>query len=262
LLARQSKIAPMLEPPPIPTSRAWLRPALLKSWTEFVIVAALLMALPICSSTIGALHGSSSHFVQLLLTDNHMLWTIFWEATVLAVFFAYLAWRGWKPADFHIGLGWRTSGQGVGLLLLAYLGAVNTLMSLIALAYFLRTNQDTAFSFLLSLSPHLQRHTIHISWLVIIVAMIINAFLEELVCMGYIFNQLAARRGPRVALVVTVFLRMACHTYQDPIHLAGIGVLFSIFALWYWKSRRLWPLIFAHILLDLGSTTFIKLNFG
>jgi membrane protease YdiL (CAAX protease family) len=252
----------MSEPPPIPVSRVWLRPALLRSWTEFVIVAALLMALPIRSSTVGALHGSSSHFVELLLTDHNMLWTIFWEATVLSVFFAYLAWRGWKPTDFHIGLGWRTSLRGIELLVLGYLGATATLAILIALAYRLLAGHRTFFSFLQALSPHLQPHTIHLSWLVIIVAMIINAFLEELVCMGYIFNQLAARRGPRVALVVTVFLRMACHTYQDPIHLAAIGVLFTIFALWYWKGRRLWPLIFAHILLDLGTAAFMKIHFG
>jgi hypothetical protein len=77
--------------------------------------------------------------------------------------------------------------------------------------------------------------------------------------MGYIFNQIAARRSPALALPVTIFLRLACHTYQDPMHLAGIGVLFTFFAVWYWLGRKLWPLIFAHILLDTTSFSLILL---
>ena len=42
-----------------PPPRPWLRPELIRSWGEFVIVAALVMALPIRNSTVAALHGSS-----------------------------------------------------------------------------------------------------------------------------------------------------------------------------------------------------------
>ena len=249
-----------LHPPPVPPP-PWLRPSLLRSWTEFVIVAALLMALPIRSSTSAALQGSSENFVQLLLNNNHLLWTIFIEAAVLAVFLFYLHWRGWKPSDFHMRIGIVTSLQGLCLLAAAYFGAVLTLTAMIGLAYAFEGAHHFV-PFLLKISPHLAPHSIHVSWAVIIVAMIVNAFLEELICMGYIFNQLAARWGPGAALVVTVFLRAACHTYQDPIHLAGIVVLFTIFAAWYWYARKLWPLVFAHMLLDLGSVSIIKLWFG
>ena len=93
--------SPFALPPPV-RPREWLRPVLLRSWTEFVVVAALLMALPIRSSTSAALQGSSSDFVQLLLTNHHLLGTIFLEAAVLAVFLLYLHWRGWKPSDFQM----------------------------------------------------------------------------------------------------------------------------------------------------------------
>jgi len=246
------------EPPP----HQWLRPELLRSWTEYLVVAALLMVLPIRSSTSAALRGSSGHFIQLLLTDTHMLWSIFWEALVLAAFLLYLKWRGWKPSDLHVGIGWWTSLQGVGLLVLAYFAAVLTLFIMLFGTYLLEP-QDRGFADVLtSVAPHIEPHSIHISWAVIVVAMVINAFLEELICMGYIFNQLAARRGPLKALLFTVFLRAACHTYQDPIHLAGIVVLFTVFAGWYWYVRKLWPLIFAHILLDMGSVGLVKIWFG
>ena len=247
--------------PPAPSAappHQWLRPELLRSWTEYLIAAGLMMVLPIRSSTSAALRGSSGHFIQLLLTNTHMLWSIVWESLVLAAFLLYLKWRGWKPADLHVGIGWWTSLQGVGLLVLAYLGAVATLFTLIFATYLLETQNRSFMEVLVSVSPRITPGSIHLNWVIVIVAMILNAFLEELVCMGYIFNQLAARHGPLRALLFTVFLRAACHTYQDPIHLGGIVVLFTVFAGWYWYTRKLWPLIFAHILLDLGSVVAIK----
>lgn len=244
--------------------RGWLRPELVHSWTEFLVVAALLLAIPVRSSTLGALNGSSSHFVQLLLTDRHMLWSIFWEASELAIFFVYLHLRGWRPADFRMGPGWRTSGQGAGLLLLAWGGAVATLLVTVSIGYHLQTGHRTFLSFLFSISPKIKlgSHAVHLSWLTMLPAMIVNAFLEELIFMGYIFNQFAARRGPVTALVVTVFLRLACHTYQDPFHLAGIGVFFIILAVGYMRLRKLWPLIFGHALLDIFSCSAVKLISG
>jgi membrane protease YdiL (CAAX protease family) len=251
---------PVVLPPPAPPP-PWLRPVLLRSWTEFVIVAALLMALPIRSSTSAALQGSSGDFVQLLLNNNHLLGTIFVEAALLSVFLFYLHWRGWRPADFRLRIGFLSSVQGLGLLAAAYLAAMLTLFTMIGLAY--EFNASSHFSsFLVKMTPHITRGSIHVSWAVVIVSMVVNAFMEELVCMGYIFNQLAARWGPGVALAITVFLRAACHTYQDPIHLAGIVALFSVFGAGYWYMRKLWPLVLAHMLLDIGSISAIKLLLG
>jgi membrane protease YdiL (CAAX protease family) len=248
--------------PEPPSPRPWLRPELLSSWTEFVAVAALLLVLPIRNSTMAALRGSSSHFMQMLLANDRLLEAVVGESVLLALFLIYLKWRGWKPADLRIGVGWWTSLQGLGLLVVTETAVTFTVFGLIGVAYALQTTHHTFLSFVLAMSPSIAHHSIHLSWVVIFVAMIVNAFLEEIVCMGYIFNQLAARRGPALALVVTVFLRVACHTYQDPIHLAGIAVLFSIYAGWYWQTRKLWPLIFAHLLLDIGSMSVLKVIFG
>jgi uncharacterized protein len=247
-------------PPPTPPP-LWLRPTLLRSWTEFVIVAALLMALPIRSSTSAALQGSSGDFVQLLLTNNHLLGTILVEAAMLSAFLFYLHWRGWRPTDFHLRISVVSSLQGIGLLLVAYLAAMVTLFSILGLAY-LFDGPRYFHSFIAQASSHLTRHSIHVSWVVVIVSMVVNAFMEELICMGYIFNQLAARWGPKAALGITVFLRAACHTYQDPVHLAGIVMLFTVFGVAYWYTRKLWPLVFAHMLLDIGSVSAIKLLAG
>ena len=68
--------------------------------------------------------------------------------------------------------------------------------------------------------------------------MVVNAFAEEIVFMGYIFNQLAARRGPAVALrghplppaSPATPTRTRCTSPAS-------ASLFTLFALAYWLDR-------------------------
>jgi membrane protease YdiL (CAAX protease family) len=92
-------------------------------------------------------------------------------------------------------------------------------------------------------------------------SLILNAFFEELICTGYLFNQFAAKHGSLFALLLTVLLRMSCHTYQGPVHMLGIGVVFLIYGGWYWYTRNLWTLIFAHAFADFVSAGTLKLLF-
>jgi membrane protease YdiL (CAAX protease family) len=248
--------------PTAPPPRPWLRPELVRSWNEFVIVAALVMALPIRNSTVAALRGSSSHFMQTFMADSRLDWAIFYESVLLSLFLYYLHRRGWKPADLRVGIGWLTTAEGFGLFLFTWFVTSVFVMTLVGMVFEFQTTWRTFPDFLLAMAPHIPPHSIHLSWPVIFVSMILNAFLEELVCMGYIFNQLAARRGPVLALIVTVFIRAACHTYQDPMHLAGIALLFTLYGVFYIRVRKLWPLIFAHLTLDIVSLSALKLFFG
>jgi membrane protease YdiL (CAAX protease family) len=242
--------------------RAWLRPELVPSWAEFILVTAVVMALPIRNSTVAALQGSSGRFMQLFMADTRLSWAICIESVLLALFLVYLHRRGWRPADLRISIGWRTTGLGVLLFLVSWAAATAAVMGLLWTLFKIGNRYVYFSDYLMSMAPHIARHSIHLSWPVIIVSMVLNAFLEEVVCMGYIFTQVAARCGPAVAVVATVFIRMACHTYQDPVHLVGIGVLFTVYALAYCKLRTLWPLIFAHLVLDITSLSILKLSFG
>lgn len=258
----EGKIAPVTEPSSAAASREWLRPALVRSWGEFILVAAATLALFIRNSTVAALHGSSGHFMQTILADSRLGWYIVIESLLLAAFLLYLHWRGWKPADLRIRVGWLTTIAGLGLFLFCQVAVTFVIIALFTLLFMTQTTSHTFTGFLARMVPHIPPHSLHVSWLAIIVAMIVNAFLEEITCMGYLFNQLAARRGPVVALIVTVFLRVSCHTYQDPVHLAGIAMLFTIYAAFYWYVRKLWPLIFAHLTLDIVSMSVLKFIFS
>jgi membrane protease YdiL (CAAX protease family) len=116
--------------------------------------------------------------------------------------------------------------------------------------------------FVLSHSQHLLPHSIHLGWWSLILAMTLNAFYEEIAFMGYAFNQFAAKRGTTFALVVTVLLRMSFHSYQGPFHVLGIGAVFFLTSLAYCRTRNLWPLILAHIIVDVGMVGFVKIWYG
>ena len=55
---------------------------------------------------------------------------------------------------------------------------------------------------------------------------------------------------PAVALLGTALLRGSYHLYQG--FGGGLGNLVTgiVFALWWMRTRRLWPLVLAHTLLD------------
>ena len=247
---------------PAPAGRGWLRPELLRSWGEFVGMTALVLALPIGNSTRGAFLGTSHNFMQLIASDRELIRSVVWEAAFLAFFLLYLSWRGWKVADLRVGVGLMTTLEGLGLYIAGDIVAILALVVTIGLALAVQTGQPNPAAFIASIEPHIPPHSVHVSWLAIGAAMTLNAYFEEITCMGFIFAQVAERRGPAVALVVTVFLRAACHTYQDPFHLAGIVLLFTLYGLVYWWTRKLWPLIFAHLLLDIVSISLLKLLRG
>ncbi|MDO5726485.1 MAG: type II CAAX endopeptidase family protein [Bowdeniella nasicola] len=86
---------------------------------------------------------------------------------------------------------------------------------------------------------------------VLILAAIKNALIEEVIAVSYLaerLNQLGYQ--PRVRIAASALLRGSYHLYQG--FGAGIGnvVMGVIFAGYYQRTGRIWPLIIAHSLID------------
>jgi membrane protease YdiL (CAAX protease family) len=240
----------------------WLRPELIAAWPEIAVVVTVIIGLSTLTSSWQAWHGSSQNYIAMLLTDRRMVHTILIESSILGLLLVLLHWRGWKMSDFKIKPTW--PGTGVGLLLIPGMMLANsiTVATGFVIFYFLQPQGTTFTSFIMASAPKMAAHSIHVSWLAVIPALIFNGFFEEMTCMGYAFNQFAAKRGPVFALILTVLLRMSCHTYQGVIHALGIGAAFFLFGLVYLWTRNLWPLILAHIIVDSLSFGALKLLFG
>lgn len=86
---------------------------------------------------------------------------------------------------------------------------------------------------------------------VLILAAFANGWAEEIIVVGYLLTRLDQLRvNPAIAILISAVLRGTYHLYQG--FGAGLGNLAMglIFGIVWWRTRRLWPLILAHGLID------------
>jgi membrane protease YdiL (CAAX protease family) len=84
----------------------------------------------------------------------------------------------------------------------------------------------------------------------VIVTAVINPLVQEFLWLGYVIPTLAPRFGVRIAAAVSVCLRVLVHVNQGGYALLSILPLPIIFTWYYARTRRLWPVIVAHIIAD------------
>ena len=239
-------------------TRPFLRPGLIGSWREITGVLFLLLLPFIVTSAIGAWHGSQAHYVQAFLTNRILLLNGAAEAAILGLGLVYFHRRGWTPGDLRIRPGIVSSLQGIALIPLTLLANGLVVVTLLWIFFLCQHQQPSFPAYVLASNPQISHIHVDLSWSVLIVAMFLNAFLEEVVCTAYAFTQFASKLGPAPGLALTVLLRALCHIYQGPVHALGIAMVFLILTLWYWRTRNLWTLIFAHALIDLSSLGALK----
>ena len=86
---------------------------------------------------------------------------------------------------------------------------------------------------------------------VLILAAAQNAFLEEVVVVGYLMSRLRQLGWSAVAIVAaSATLRGSYHLYQGFGAFIGNAVMGVVFSLFFLKTRRVMPLIIAHTLID------------
>jgi uncharacterized protein len=84
----------------------------------------------------------------------------------------------------------------------------------------------------------------------VIAVSIVNPLFEEFFVSGYLITTLKQWRHPWFAINVSVTLRLLYHLYQGPSGTVTIIPIGFVFAQWYNRTDRLWPLVVAHALFD------------
>jgi membrane protease YdiL (CAAX protease family) len=80
------------------------------------------------------------------------------------------------------------------------------------------------------------------------------ALLEETIVVGYLITRLRQLRWTPVAAVgASALLRAMYHLYQGWGGFLGNLAMGALFAVAFVRTRRTWPLVFAHFLLDVGA---------
>jgi len=87
---------------------------------------------------------------------------------------------------------------------------------------------------------------------------IINSIYEEVLLIGYFFKRLESYH-PVIVIGFSMLIRLSFHTYQGWMSLFSIIPLGLVFGYYYYKYKKLWPLIIGHGFWNL--TAFLSMHF-
>jgi len=158
---------------------------------------------------------------------------------------AFLVWflrvRGWTLEKVGLSISWR--GTGLGWLLL--IGTFVLAMGAQTLAqWFMPLEMQAAGRMYPTADPK-------VSMQLVFFASTVNGIFEELFVVGYIITALREVRGVWTAINASTVLRLLYHLYQGPIGVITIVPMGLLYGYVYARTRQLWPLIFAHVLIDI-----------
>ena len=205
------------------------------------LMDALLAPLPLASQTVSILvPQAQASFLDLIKQLLTILRGVAWAALGL-----YLLWRSGVNLRTRLGLDLKkpSADFGVGVLLAAVIG-------LPGLGFYLAAVQ-------LGINLTVAPTTLNDVWWrlpVLILAAIANGFLEQVLVVGYLLTRLDQLNVPQaVAIAISALLRGSYHLYQGFGGFLGNAVMGVVFAWWFCRTRRLWPLVIAHSLLDITA---------
>ncbi|MFL5509242.1 MAG: CPBP family intramembrane glutamic endopeptidase [Gemmatimonadaceae bacterium] len=174
----------------------------------------------------------------VLFTDGRILATLLIEAAIAAVMLFYLSRRGWKPMEVAGTPEPHDVLRGLGL----WFGVITSYAVVFIGLHFLLPD------FVRPLEK--PQFTGSISAPVILAAALINPLFEEFLWLGYAIPALGNRFGLRTAVVVSVLLRVLVHVYQGRMALIAILPLGAVLTWYYVRTKRLWPVVVAHVVVD------------
>lgn len=91
----------------------------------------------------------------------------------------------------------------------------------------------------------------HPSWIVLPFT-ILNSFFEELIVRAYLMTEIGDLTGSWIlAVIASVVIQTSYHLYYGLIGALSVSISFLIFSVYYAKTRKATPIIFAHALIDL-----------
>jgi uncharacterized protein len=208
---------------------------------EFLVVIMWAFGLPIFTSilSIGQLQGAA------VFSDAQMLGTVCFEIFVAASLVWFLRVREWTLEK----VGLRVEGLGT-------LWGLALLVSCYALIFvFQRVAQALPVDMRVLLAQ-LPKSDGHLSMEIVFLLSVVNGVFEELFVAGYAITALQQVRGMWTAINVSTAIRVLYHLYQGPMAFLTIVPMGLLFGYVYARTRRLWPLIVAHVLLDIVGLLF------
>ena len=173
------------------------------------------------------------------VTNQELVVLFMYELVAFGVIACFLRIRGWQLRKFYTRITWKLTGVGI---LLA------TVITLYGIGVGLVGEQA-------GWSNEPEAEAVSVSLPIAVIFSVANGIYEESLVVGYVIGVLRWC-GCGVAIMVSTMIRVAYHVYQGPdalLIILPIGVLLGYV---FYRSRRLWPLVLAHALLNFISLIF------
>ncbi len=208
----------------------------------------------VIGSTFGAnfalfLVGLAQQGIQFRIEfdDARLLWLLGYEVVIGTLLGVFLYVRGWRLSDLNLRITRQTFGMAGFLFAGFYLYGL--VMGLVANAFGV-SDFFTQISFQGSISLP-----------VAILVSVINPVFEEVLTIAYVTKALNPQ-GAAFAIGTSALLRLIAHAYQGPLAAVVVFPLGVAFAIVYWRTRELWPLVLTHGLIDLVGLLSIRAASG
>jgi membrane protease YdiL (CAAX protease family) len=174
-------------------------------------------------------------------TADNLKFIVLYELAGLVLLLPFLHVRGWTLERLGLGsLNFRDGLVAVGL------GAV----AFVAYAGVFTAAAIAAPDMMKAVAEGPALMTGRVRLLDLALVCLVNPFFEEVFVSGYVIAALDPRRTAWTGINVSVAIRLLCHLYQGPVGVLSIVPIGLVFAGWYARTGRLWPLVMAHALFD------------
>lgn len=202
---------------------------------ELLVVLTLGFGLFIYSSTRGffVVNSNYNHSWTYKITSQGNISIVIYETIALLMILYILKIRNWKLSDFNLDFAFKMIGVGILLIFIRNIIG-NITFKLFELGNVV--NQSSA--------KHVQ-FGLESNWIIVSLIIVINSFYEEFILVGYFFKRLEKYH---IAIVIglSTIIRLSYHTYQGWMSLFFVVPMGLIFGIYYYKYKKLWPLIIAH----------------
>ena len=176
------------------------------------------------------------------ISNGHLQGLILYELVVMGILAAFLKARGWTLVRLGVRPTLPDTALGGGMVI-GYYAIYWVLVVVLVTAW-------PQFAQILR-ATHLVAGDLQ--WPTVVVASVVNPVFEEVFVCGYVITALKERCGLTTAVNVSAALRVSYHLYQGAVGVVGVAPLALLFAYWFGRTGRLWPLIIAHAIMDLWA---------
>jgi uncharacterized protein len=166
---------------------------------------------------------------------------LFHELLALVLLGAFLHLRGWTLKGLGVGVSPKETLIGFALAIAAIL----TSLAAWNMAGLLWPQAREAVEAGAPLFPQLSLGAI-------VAFALVNALFEELFVCGYVVTVVKERSDLATAVAVSVGIRLLYQFHYGAFGIAGLIPIGLIFAYWYARTGRLWPVLVAHTVLQIA----------